>query len=350
MKITNKQIFNNYNMDFDNVLIRPKCVSGIKSRKEINLETTLIYKNIEWTGIPIAIANMYHTGTINMAKVAQKYKILTCLHKFINFIELKNEIDNGNIDPEYVAISIGMNENLEIIEEFPNVKFLVLDVANGYMSSFHERIKQVRDRYPSKIIIAGNIADSNGADYLLNHGADIVKAGIGPGSACRTRTKTGIGVPQFSLLKELVTEYGFYQNINDVNFIMSDGGTKNPADFCKAYGIGATWVMSGSMFAGHIECNYDHIIQDEHGNEFVEFSGMASQKILNKFYKDNHNYRTDEGITTLIKLKGSVENTIIDILGGIRSSFSYLGAKNFQEYYNRADFILVNKTYSDIFK
>ena len=251
------KILDDVKLDFSDVLLLPKR-SQYSSRSEVSLERTFKFKysTHTWTGVPIMVSNMDTTGTIEMALEMQKHKVLTCLHKYYTVEDLKDT----SIDMRYCAISTGISdkdfENLDKIAELLKPYFICIDVANGYMSKFIERCRQIREKYPSSILIAGNVCTSQGVlDLVMNGKVDIVKVGIGSGSCSTTRKQTGIGMPQLSAVIECAdTAHGLDAHI------ISDGGLQVVGDFSKAYGAGADFVMSGSMFAGH----------NESGGELIE--------------------------------------------------------------------------------
>jgi GMP reductase len=211
------------------------------------------------------------------------------------------------------------------------------------MNKFVDVCSQVRERYPDKIIIAGNVCTSEGVlDLVMNGKVDIVKIGIGNGSCCTTRKQTGIGMPQLSAVMECSdTAHGIDAHI------ISDGGIQVVGDFSKAYGAGADFVMSGSMFAAHKESGGELI--EENGNLYKIFYGMSSTTAMNKYAGGVANYRSSEGKTVKISYRGPIENTILDVMGGIRSSMTYLGAKKIKDIGKCATFIRVNRQLNQIY-
>jgi GMP reductase len=339
------KILDDVKLDFSDVLLLPKR-SEYSSRSEVSLERVFKFKysNYSWTGVPIMVANMDTTGTIEMALELQKHKVLTCLHKYYKADDLKNK----SLDPEYFAVSTGINdidlENLYKIMEVVDPKFICIDVANGYMTRFVERCAQIREKYPDKILIAGNVCTSEGVLQLIINGkVDIVKVGIGSGSCCTTRKQTGIGMPQLSAVIECAdTAHGLNAHI------ISDGGLQVIGDFSKAYASGADFVMSGSMFAGHNESGGE-LITDETGNKFKVFYGMSSTTAMEKYSGGVAKYRSSEGKTVKINYRGPVENTILDIQGGIRSCMTYLGAKKIKDIPKCATFVRVNRQLNQVY-
>jgi GMP reductase len=286
------------------------------------------------------------TGTFEMAVGLYNYKMITCIHKHYSVEDwdkkLKDINDTKNC-PEilsYIAISTGTSqtdlEKLDHILSKHNVKFICLDVANGYRYDFCIKVKEIRKKYPNKIIIAGNVVTSVGVKYLLDNGADIVKIGIGNGSVCSTRMKTGIGYPQLSAILEChkITH-------DNGRYIMSDGGCSGPDDIVKAFGAGGDFVMCGGMFAGHLESG-GKVEKDSGGKLYKIFYGMSSETAMDKYSNGVAKYKTSEGLTIRIPYKGPVEKTVLDICGGLRSACTYLNSSNIKELYGNVEFIKVN--------
>jgi len=315
-------------LNFDNVLIRPKR-STLSSRSEVILEREFkfVNSNYKWKGIPIIASNMDTIGTFDMYKTLSKHKILTCFHKYVQNIP-------PEFDPNYYIISTGIKENDEkrLDEQISHLrknnvepKFICVDVANGYMKKLTEFTKKIRKNYPNIILIAGNVVTREMTEeYIINCGIDIVKVGIGSGSVCTTRLQTGVGMPQLSAVMEC-SDAAHGCN----GHIISDGGIKVPGDFSKAFGGGADFVMVGSMFAGHDES--EGKIEEINGKMYKIFYGMSSKTAMNKYHGGVANYRSSEGKTVKVLYKGPVRNTIESILGGIRSTCTYIGARRLKD-------------------
>ena len=340
--------FNKY-YDFNDVLILPKS-SKLNSRSEVNLEKTITFKNnITWTGIPIIAANMTSVGTLKLYNVLSKYKIITALHKFYKLEDLLEYNKITKLNPDYFMISTGIGdsdyENLITIlnnTEF-DVKFICIDVANGYIENLKTFCKKIRNLYPNKIIVAGNITTKEGVLDLISCGVDIIKAGIGGGSACTTRIQTGIGMPQLSCVLECSESVK-----NSRCYIISDGGITCPGDLGKAFSGGADFVMIGGIFAGHDENPGELIIDENTGEKFKFFYGMSSTYAMKNNYATNNNthYRSSEGREIKIKYKGPITNTIENYLGGLRSTCTYTNSKNITDLRENCKFILVNNQFN----
>jgi GMP reductase len=234
-------------------------------------------------------------------------------------------------------VSTGITEdnfqNLCEIIEYTQCKWICIDVANGYMDSFVNFCRRVRMTHPYKIIMAGNVVCSEMADRLIYYGlVDVVKVGIGSGSACLTRRQTGVGRKQLSAILDCANVH----RLNNNSYIVSDGGIKEPADAAKAFAAGADFVMIGGMFAGHDE-NPGEIIE-EHGHLYKKFYGMSSKHAMEKHYGGMDAHRSSEGAVIKVPYKGALESTVLNLLGGLRSTCSYVGARKIAELPERAEF------------
>ena len=247
--------------------------------------------------------------------------MITAIHKFYSIDDWKNNIDKLNAD--YIAVTVGQSdEDLELAKNIFNlnneIKFLCIDVANGYREDFINAVKRYRETFKEKIIIAGNVATREMTEALILAGADIVKIGIGPGSVCTTRSVAGVGYPQLSSISECSdAAHGLGGHV------MADGGCKYPGDVSKAFGAGADFVMLGGMFAGHEESGGD-LVEDENGVKYKDFYGMSSTKAQQTYYGDLAEHRAPEGKKVRLKYKGPLDTTVQAILGGVRSACSYV--------------------------
>ena len=332
-------------LDFSDVLIRPKR-STLGSRSEVDLTRTINFpiSNQKWTGIPIIAANMDTIGTYEIYQILSKYQIITALHKFYTLEELRNM----DLNKEYFMISTGIGDKAlkrldEICYEIP-CNWICIDVANGYMDKLVEFCKKVRKIYPTKIIVAGNVVTREMVEELiLSGGVDIVKIGIGPGSACTTRLKTGVGMPQLSAIIECAdAAHGVGGHI------IADGGITCPGDMAKAFGAGADFVMVGGQFAGHDE-NPGEIHTESNGEKYKMFYGMSSDTAMNKHYGSMASYRSSEGRTIKMKYKGKLDDTVLDYLGGLRSTCTYINAKNIKNIPKCTTFVRVNRQLNTIY-
>jgi GMP reductase len=329
-------------LDFNNVLIRPKR-SSILSRNDVNLEREFVFPNSpkKWKGVPIIAANMDTIGTFEVYNVLSKFKMITCFHKFYtkaDFIEFNTATP---LDKNYYMISTGISDadfsRLEGIMDAIDSDFICIDIANGYLESLIAFCQRVRQRYPDKILVAGNVVSREIVEELIINGkADIVKCGIGGGSACITRMKTGVGMPQLSCIIECADA------AHGVNgYIIGDGGITSPADMAKAFGGGADFAMCGGIFSGHDE-NPGELIE-ENGQKYKMFYGMSSELAMNKYYGKMAEYRASEGRILKVKYRGSLENTVLDYLGGLRSCCTYINAKHIKNIPKCTTFMLVSQ-------
>jgi GMP reductase len=337
-KQTRPFIDTNLYLDFNDVMIVPQY-SNLSSRSQVSLEREFSFTNrlntepIKWKGVPIIAANMDTTGTFEVYSVLSRHKILTAMNKFYtkdDYITRSREL-GIDLDPNYFMVSTGIAnddfENLVNIMNEVECKWICIDVANGYMSTFFDFCCKVRKQFPDKIIVAGNVVTPEIVEKLLVEAdIDIVKVGIGPGSACLTRMKTGVGIPQFSTIINCRN-----------NYIISDGGITCPGDMVKAFGAGADFVMVGGAFAGHDE-NPGNIVE-ENGEKYKLFYGMSSKHAMEKHYGKMNQYRASEGAVLKIKYKGSLENTVLDYLGGLRSACTYVNVAKLQDLPNKVKFI-----------
>ena len=310
-------------LDFQDVLIRPKR-STLSSRSQVNLERTFSFPHstMTWTGVPIIAANMDTIGTFEVCREMSKHKMLTALHKFYT----PDDFKNSNLDTEYVMVSTGINEKdfirLKEIMKVVNFKWICIDVANGYMDALINFCQRVRKEFPDKIIVAGNVVTREMTEDLIKYGqVDVVKIGIGPGSMCITRLKTGVGMPQLSAIIECADAA---HGLN--GHIISDGGCTCPGDFgkAKAFGAGADFTMAGGLFSGHDENPGELII--ENGKQYKLFYGMSSEHAMTKHYGKMAKYRSSEGRCIKVNYKGPIEKTILDYLGGLRSACAYINS------------------------
>lgn len=346
------QILDSISLDFQDVLIRPNR-SNLKSRNEVSLERTFkfLHTNRTWTGIPIIAANMDTVGTFEMAEAFYREKMLVAIHKHYSLSEWKGfaKKHNGTNIFNHVMVSTGTSdvnyESLcEILDSIPEIYFICIDIANGYSQHLIEFVKKVRSRYPEHVIIAGNVVTGNMTEELILSGADIVKVGIGPGSVCTTRLMTGVGRPQLSAIIDCADlGHGLKGHI------IGDGGCSNPGDISKAFGAGADFVMLGGIFAGHDESAGEIEINSDTGIKYKKFYGMSSSSAMKRHSGGVAKYRASEGKTVTIPYRGEVMGTIRKILGGVRSTCTYIGAISIKEMPKRATFERTSRQLNEIY-
>ena len=334
-------------LDYSDVLFRPKR-STLTSRKEVDLNRTykFQYSKNEWSGVPIMASNMDGVGELGVAEKLSEFNMITCLTKQHDVKKL-NQYKNLKSIYKNIALSIGIKkedfDNLDkVLKEFNFIRFICVDVANGYSERFSSFIKSVREKYPTKTIIAGNVVTADMTQELVLSGADIVKVGIGPGSVCTTRIQTGVGYPQLSAVMECAdAAHGLGAHI------IADGGCTCPGDVAKAFGAGADFTMLGGMLAGHDEGKGKLI--KEKGKKFIEFYGSSSLIANKKHYGGLSDYRSSEGRIVRVKYRGKIKNTILDILGGIRSSCTYVGAPSLKQLSKCTTFVRVTNQFNKTF-
>ena len=335
-------------LDFQDVLIRPKR-STLTSRSEVDIsrEFTFRHSGRSYRGVPIIAANMDTVGTFEMARALSKHQLATALHKHYEEPELA---DFFRALPAASTVFYSMGITSDDYEKFCRVKrevgdaisYVCVDVANGYTKSFVDFLHKLRDSYPQITIMAGNVVTGEMAEELVLDGADIVKVGIGPGSVCTTRKMTGIGYPQLSAIIECAdAAHGLG------GLICADGGCTSPGDLAKAFGGGADFIMLGGMLAGHDECMGEVTEQD--GVRKLRFYGMSSRTAMDKHAGGVANYRASEGKEVLLEHRGPVDNTVLEILGGVRSACTYVGAHKLRELSKRTTFIRVARQLNEVF-
>ena len=358
-------------LDFDDVLLVPHR-SRTASRSSIILERTFSFyhSSSQWQGVPIFAANMDTTGTVEMSKTLAKYNLATCLHKHYDEQTLLSQL----IDIDYQWFSMGIKSKdldkllyfIDRTDETPNI---CIDVANGYTDDFVNFCRKIRNELGSSpVIMAGNVCTPEMVQELILHGGvDIVKVGIGPGSACTTRLKTGVGYPQLSAIIECGhAAHGLRTGDGRLGLICADGGCRTPSDVCKAFAAGADFVMLGGMLAGTEECEgdwkYEYLCGKGTSQEFwqsfdpgvatpkrkvsLQFYGMSSHAAQTK-YGGVQDYRASEGRVKEIPYKGPATAVLQDILGGLRSACAYIGATKLKDMSKCAEFNLVNRTHFD---
>ena len=351
MRIENEQ-----KLDYGNVLIRPKR-STAGSRKEVELKRKFSFKysnvneEYDYTGIPIIASNMDGVGTFKMGDALAKLGLMTCLVKTYSVTDLVNYYDNRLDDFELrtnnVIYSMGISNNdyekFEKVYEQTgnNIKYVCIDVANGYSERFLNFCKKFRDTYPDLVLMAGNVVTGEMTEELILNGTDIVKVGIGPGSVCTTRIKTGVGYPQLSAVIECAdAAHGLGGHI------IADGGCNSPGDVAKAFAGGADFVMLGGMLAGHNEGG--GVVNT--AEKTVQFYGMSSEKANEKHFGGLNNYRAAEGKVVEVSYKGKVTNTVQEILGGIRSACTYTGAIKLKQLSKCTTFIRCYDTHNRVYE
>ena len=337
-------------LNFEDVLLQPKR-STLTSRKDVDMTRKFTFRNSKkvMNFTPIFASNMDGVGTFSMAKVLQEYKMMTTITKTTTPEQWRKAVGSG-VRLQSVSVCTGTNKvfdddaedyrNMqEVLKSFPDVKMITIDVANAYHQNMVGFVAKVREEYPDKVIIAGNVVTPEMTEELIINGADVVKIGIGPGSVCTTRTMAGVGVPQFSAILDCADA------ANGVDgHIMADGGCTQPGDIAKALGGGAHMVMIGGMLAGHNESE----VQVKDG--FREFYGMSSDRAREVHGKRKDGYRGNEGRLVHLPDRGPVSNTVEDILGGVRSACTYIGARRLKDMPKCASFVTTNNVLNKVYE
>ncbi len=339
-------------LDFKDVLVRPKR-STLTTRSDVDISREFRFRHsgTEYHGIPIIAANMDATGTFEMARALDAFELSTALHKHYSVdacVEFFRELKRKSAAFYSLGIARADEEKFRRVMEAtagtpePVIRYLCIDVANGYTESFTRFVNKVRTAWPHLVIMAGNVVTGEMTEELILSGADIVKVGIGPGSVCTTRKMTGVGYPQLSAIIECAdAAHGLEGHI------CADGGCATPGDVAKAFGGGADFVMLGGMFAGHDECGGEAVERD--GVRFRRFYGMSSKAAMEKYAGGVATYRAAEGKEVLVPARGPVAGTVQEILGGVRSACTYVGARRLRELSKRTTFIRVTQQLNEVF-
>jgi len=335
-------------LDFRDVLIRPKR-SALPSREKVDITREFIFKHSgkRYRGVPVIAANMDTVGTFEMAGALAPFGLATALHKHYGGDELV-AFFKALKSKSSAFYSLGITKNdLDKFERVMQqasdaVRYVCIDVANGYAETFVKFVAKFRRAYPDLTLMAGNVVTGEMTEELILSGVDIVKVGIGPGSVCTTRSMTGVGYPQLSAVIECAdAAHGLGGRI------CADGGCTSPGDIAKAFGGGADFVMLGGMFAGHEECAGEVVEQD--GGRFKRFYGMSSRTAMDKYSGGVAHYRASEGKEVLVPYRGPVGAAVQEILGGLRSACTYVGARTLKEFTKRTTFVRVGMESNESF-
>lgn len=379
------RIYTEPQLDFCDVLFQPKRTT-LNSRSEADVMRNYKFKYYPhiMKSCGIVASNMATTGTVEMDKELSKYGAITCLHKHYEH-SILNDYFYSLEQPTF--ITVGLKDDKEkffkLLDFNENIDKVCIDIANGYIPKLIDFVKELRNKYPHLLIMAGNVVTGDMTQDLILNGADIVKVGIGPGSVCITRSQTGVGRPQLSTILECAdAAHGVG------GMICADGGCTCPGDIAKAFGAGADFVMLGGMLAGTDEAAGDIITRTYETNElkhtawvdikgnihsmddqkpdntfshwtdeyivykqkkYKQFYGMSSRLAQEKHFGGMKNYRTTEGREKLIPYTGPVVNIIENILGGLRSTMTYIGAKKLKDIPKCTTFYTVNRQLNTVF-
>jgi GMP reductase len=335
-------------LDYSDVLLVPSR-SSLVSRSEVDLTVDFF----DHTVIPVIAANMDGVGTFQMALALAKHKMMTALSKHYSLEQLLEFYTEYEGMSKYAIYSMGtgladrekfiaFNDSLDLNTDVAPIAVCV-DVANGYTRQFEEFLAEFSTRFPQYVMIAGNVVTPEQTDRLITDcGVDIVKIGVGPGSVCTTRRIAGVGYPQFSAVLECSAA------ARDAGGrIIADGGITCPGDAAKAFAAGADMVMLGGYFAGHDEGEGETVEAD--GIFWKKFYGMASKEAQNIHNGGVAEYRASEGKQVFVRYRGAVEDTVKELLGGLRSACTYIGAEDITQMHRRAKFVRVNRQLNNLF-
>lgn len=369
------QIVDSVQLDFSDVLIKPRR-SSIDSRSKVNISRDYKFKwcPIPITGTGIMQSNMGTIGNFEVSRKMLNNGLFACLHKHHPLEDLlsfyKELFSYGDGIWRRCLLSIGLRDNgiekLRTINKELGVQIgIKFDVPNGYIPQVKERVIELRKEFPEMFIMVGNVVTGDITEDLILSGADCVAVGIGNGAQCLTRRQTGCGRPQFSALVECsdaAHQVG--------GMVCCDGGITCPGDLGKAFGAGSDFIMIGSLFAGTDEADgeiitkwinngeYDRFLYDigykfePHLEEkkFKQFYGMSSTLAQEKFGNGKPSYRASEGRVTLMPYVGSIDGVIEELLGGLRSTMTYIGAKNLKDIPKQSVFFKVHNQLNQTFE
>jgi IMP dehydrogenase len=334
-KCTSRRKMKEY-FTFDDVLIRP-AYSEIESRQDIDLGQDFLGLHLS---IPVISANMDYVTGRQMAIAMRNEGGLGIIHRFGDWVTLENEIFEAAFATGVAAFSVGTRFEEEATSHLDNleedlarteqpVKIVTVDVAHGHHRKVIDLVKRIKNDFPEWKVIAGNVATAEGTSDLIAAGADAIKVGIGPGSVCTTRVVTGIGVPQLSAIIECAdVAYEFNRPI------IADGGIRSAGDIVKAIAAGADVVMLGSLLAGTDEAPGE-IIDTGRGKRVKRYQGQS-------IFGTNDALFTREGISGFVDSKGPVSGVLRQLMGGLRSGMSYVGARNLKKLRTNAEFIRIS--------
>ena len=331
-------------LTFDDVTLAPNYSEILPSE----VDTKIKLSKYLAISIPIISSAMDTVTESNMAVAIAKKGGIGVIHRNLSIEDQVKEIKKVKAKKMLVGAAVGASKQeyiraLKILKE--NIDLIVVDTAHGHTKKVGEIIKYIKKIKPNKTTLcAGNIATAEAAKYLVKLGVDVLKVGIGPGSICTTRLVAGIGVPQLSAILDVKKGIG-----NKKTALIADGGIKFSGDIAKALAAGADAVMIGSLFAGSKQAPGKII--NRKGKLFKSFRGMGSIGAMNKGsadryfqskQKDTSKY-VAEGVEGFVKYKGPVEKIIYQLVGGLKSSMGYLGAKKIKDLRNKPKFVKITK-------
>ena len=330
-------------LTFDDVTLVPQYSSVLPSK---TVTATKLARNLDLK-IPLMSSAMDTVTESKMAIAISKSGGMGIIHRNLSIEEQVREVKKVKKNNYLVGAAIGVSpKDLERAKELSkvNTDLIVIDTAHGHTQKVLEMIRKIKKKLKTCTLCVGNIATGKAAKFLADSGADIVKVGIGPGSICTTRLVAGIGVPQLSAVIQVKKALKNYKTK-----IISDGGIKFSGDIAKAIAAGADAVMIGSLFSGTIESPGK--IFKHKGKLFKNFRGMGSvgamsvgsaDRYYQKKFKNVSKY-VPEGVEGIVRFKGPVDKIIYNLVGGLKSSMGYLGAKTIQDLQKKGEFVKITK-------
>ncbi len=324
-------------LTFDDVLLVPKYSDVLPS--QVDISTEIAGLNLK---IPILSAAMDTVTEWKMAMEMARLGGLGVIHKNMTPEEQAEQILRVKREGFKVAGALGTSpDTLERAEKIvrAGVDLLVVDTAHGHSKRVIDTVKELKRSFPDVPVMAGNVATGEGARDLISAGADVVKVGVGPGSICTTRLVAGVGVPQMTAIFDAVVECKKHGVP-----IVADGGIRYPGDVVKALAAGASAVMIGSLLAGTDESPGKLIVKD--GVKYKYYRGMGSVPAMKKgsadrYFKSGSGKMVPEGVEALVPYRGSLRSVLDWIVVGIRSGFGYIGARNIEELWEKAEFVRI---------
>ena len=363
------QILSEINLDYSDILIRPKMGINLNSRKDVDLQRMFKFKHGQVrTGLGIFNANMATVGNFSVATKLLSRGMFATLHKHYTSDEIGTFMDScreQNIPTDNLFVTIGLKnadteikklKDLESKYAWVGTRNICIDAPNFYIQNAMDVLKTVRHEFSDAVIMVGNIASGDICLKLLDY-ADIIKCGIGSGSACLTRRQTGCGTPMVSLIVECAD---IAHSVG--GHICADGGIVDVGDICKAFCLNADFIMAGGIFAGTDEAEGDTIEKHYETNEIVDgahvihtkyfkaYYGMSSEYANNKFAGGMADYKTSEGRELLIPYTGGLDKILQDITGGIASCCTYIGAASVKHMAKCATIIQVHNQLNKVFE
>jgi GMP reductase len=363
------QILPEVYLDYSDILIRPKMGINLNSRRDVDLKRVFKFKHGGMrTGLGVFNANMATVGNFVVAKKLLARGMFATIHKHYSVDEIGEFFTNAateNISLDNLFITIGLRDidggikklkDLELKYNWKNARNICIEAPNFYIPNALDALQRVRTAFPDAVIMVGNIASPDICLKLLDY-ADIIKCGIGSGSACLTRKQTGCGVPMVSLILECAD---VAHSVG--GHICADGGIVDVGDICKALCLNADFVMAGGIFAGTDEAegniieryfespeivNGEHVIETK---RFKRYYGMSSVYANNKFAGGMADYKTSEGRELMIPYTGAIDNVLQDITGGIASCCTYIGAASVKHMSKCATIIHVHNQLNRVFE